>query len=63
VVITGVAIGSTATNANINAGAVITRVRDAAVTSFDDVVKVINQERQQKHPYVPLLLTEPSGLR
>jgi serine protease Do len=63
VVITGIAIGSTAANANVNAGSVIMQVRDSAVTSPDDVVKVINQERQQKRPYVPLLLAEPSGLR
>lgn len=63
VVITGVAIGSTAANSKIDAGSVIMRVRDTAVTSPDDVQKVVDEERQQKRPFVPILVAEPSGRR
>jgi serine protease Do len=63
VLITGVAIGSTAANAKINAGAVIVQVRDAAVASPDDVLNAVDGERKQMHPFVPILIQEPSGLR
>jgi serine protease Do len=63
VVVTGIGIGSEAANTNINAGAVIVRVRDVAVASPDDVVKAVNDERKQMQSFVPLLLSEPSGLR
>ncbi len=63
VVITGVAIGSTAANAKIDAGSVIMRVRNTAVASPDDVQKVVDDERAQKHPFVPMLISEPSGRR
>ncbi len=63
VVITGIAIGSTAANAKINAGTVIVQVRDTAVASPDDVVKLADGERKQMHPFVPMLIAEPSGLR
>ena len=60
---TGVAIGSTAANSKINAGAVIVQVRDMAVTSPDGVQRGVEDERKQQHPFVPMLLAEPSGLR
>ena len=63
VVITGVGIGSEASNTSINAGAVIVRVRDVAVASPDDVAKAVDNERRQMQSFVPLLLAEPSGLR
>jgi serine protease Do len=63
VVITGVAIGSEAANAKVNAGAVILRVRNTPVTSPDDVEKAVENERKQMHPVVPVLLAEPTGLR
>jgi serine protease Do len=63
VVITGVAIGSTAANAKINAGSVIVQVRDAAVASPADVEKAIGDEHNQMHPFVPMLIEEPAGLR
>jgi serine protease Do len=63
VVITGVAIGSTAANAKINAGSVIVQVRDAAVASPDDVEKAIDGEHNQMRPFVPMLIEEPAGLR
>lgn len=63
VVITGVAIGSTAANAKINAGFVIVQVRNAAVVSPDDVLKAVGNEHNQMHPFVPMLIAEPSGLR
>jgi serine protease Do len=63
VVITGVAIGSTAANGKINAGSVILQVRDTKVTSPHDVLKIVADERQQKRPFVPMLLAEPSGSR
>ena len=61
--ITGVAIGSTAADSNINAGSVIVHVRDALVTSPGDVVDDIGKEPEQKKSSVPVLLSEPSGLR
>jgi serine protease Do len=61
--ITGVAIGSTAADSNINAGSVIVQVRGAVVTSPDDVLADIGTEREQKRSAVPVLLSEPSGLR
>jgi len=63
VVITGVAIGSTAANTKIDAGSVILRVRDTTVNSPDDVLKAVADERQQRHPFVPMLITGPSGGR
>jgi serine protease Do len=63
VVITGVGIGSTAANTNINAGAVIVRVRDVSVTLPDDVMKDVDDERKQMHTFVPMLVAEPSGTR
>jgi serine protease Do len=63
VVITGVAVGSAAANGQINAGAVIEQVRGTPVSSPDDVVKALNAERSQMHPFVPMLIQEASGLR
>ena len=63
VVITGVAIGSTAANAKIDAGSVIMQVGGMKVTSPDDVQKVVVDERKQNHPFVPMLVAEPSGSR
>ena len=63
VVITGVAIGSAAANDKINAGAVIVQVRGTPVSSPDDVAKALDTERRQMHPFVPLLIAEPEGLR
>jgi serine protease Do len=63
VVITGVAIGSTAANAKIDAGSVIMLVRTTKVTSPDDVLKVVAEEREQNHPFVPMLIAERSGHR
>ncbi|HEY6434153.1 MAG TPA: trypsin-like peptidase domain-containing protein [Acetobacteraceae bacterium] len=62
-VVTGVAIGSAAANAGINAGAVIVQVRDSPVTSPEDVVKYADAERVQKREFVPMLLSESTGLR
>jgi S1-C subfamily serine protease len=61
--ITGVAIGSTAADNNINAGSVIVQVRRTVVTSPDDVLENIGKERDQKNSSVPMLIAEPSGLR
>ena len=63
VVVTGVAIGSAAANDKINAGTVIEKVRNTAVASPDDVLKAINSEHNEMHPFVPMLLAEPTGLR
>jgi serine protease Do len=63
VVITGVAIGSAAANAKINAGTVILRVRNSVVTSPDDVLKAVDDERKQMNPSVPILLVERPGRR
>jgi len=61
VVITGVAIGSTAANTDINAGSVILRARDTTVSSPDDLLKVVADERQEKRPFIPVLIADPSG--
>jgi S1-C subfamily serine protease len=63
VVITGGVIGSAAANAKINAGTVILRVRNSVVTSPDDVLKAVDDERKQMNPSVPILLVEPPGRR
>jgi serine protease Do len=63
VVATAVAMGSVAADNGINAGAVIVQVRDTAVVSPDDVLKSVNNEREQKHLSVPILLSEFTGLR
>jgi serine protease Do len=63
VVITGVAIGSEAANAKINAGTVILQVRNTPVTSREDVLKALENERKKIHAFVPMLLAEPTGLR
>lgn len=62
-VVTGVVIGSAAANAGINAGAVIVQVRDAPVTSPEDVIKFADTERAQNHGFVPVLISGPAGLR
>jgi serine protease Do len=62
-VITGVAVGSTAADSGINAGSVIMRVRDARIALPDDFLQAIDKERMQKSSFVPMLLSEPSGLR
>jgi serine protease Do len=63
VVITGVGIGSTAANTKISAGAVIVRVRDVTVSSPDNVMKAVDDERRQMQSYVPMLIVDPSGPR
>jgi serine protease Do len=63
VVITGVAIGSTAANAKVDAGSVILQVRDTKVTSPDDVQKIVARERELNRPFVPMLIAGPSGMR
>lgn len=63
VVVTGVTIGSAAADANVNAGSVIVQVRGTQVTSPDELWKQVADERQEKRPFVPVLLAEPSGLR
>lgn len=62
-VVTGVAIGSAAANAGINAGTVILQVRDMQIKSPDDVVKYADAAHAQKDRSVPMLVSEPSGLR
>jgi serine protease Do len=63
VVISAVAMGSQAANRQVDAGAVILAVRDTAVTSPEEVLKAVDDERQQKHPFVPMLLSVSGGLR
>jgi serine protease Do len=63
VVVTAVALGSVAANNLIDAGAVIVAVRDTAVTSPEEVVKAVDNERQQKSTFVPVLIAVPGGLR
>ena len=63
VVATAVAMGSVAADNTINPGAVIVQVRDTAVASPDDVLTAVANERSQKRPSVPMLLSEPTGRR
>ena len=63
VVVTGVAIGSSAANDKINAGSLIQQVRDTAVSSPADVQKALDDERKLQRRSVPMLIAEPSGLR
>jgi serine protease Do len=63
VVAIAVAMGSVAADNGINAGAVIVQVRDTVVASPEDVLKSVNNERLQKRPSVPVLLSEFAGLR
>ncbi len=63
VVISAVALGSEAANRQVDAGAVILAVRDTAVTTPAEVLKAVDNERQQKHPFVPVLLSVSGGLR
>ncbi len=63
VVITGVAIGSSAANIKINSGSVIVQVRNTKVTSPDEVTQAVAKERSDRQSYVPMMLSEPSGLR
>jgi serine protease Do len=63
VVATAVAIGSLAADNDINAGTVIVQVRDTPVASPDDVLQGVASERAQKRTSVPMLLSEPAGLR
>jgi serine protease Do len=63
VVISAVAIGSEAANRQVDAGAVILAVRDTAVTTPGDVLTAVNNERQQKRAFVPILLSVSGGLR
>jgi len=63
VVISAVAMGSQAANRKVDAGAVILAVRDTAVTAPEEVSKAIDNERQQKRPFVPMLLSVSGGLR
>ncbi|HEY2618990.1 MAG TPA: trypsin-like peptidase domain-containing protein [Acetobacteraceae bacterium] len=63
VVATAVAIGSVAADNDINAGTVIVQVRDTIVDTLNDVLTSVSIERGQKRPFVPMLLSEPSGLR
>ena len=63
VVATAVAIGSAAADNDINAGAVIVQVRDTLVASPDDVLRSVANERARKRSSVPMLLSEPDGLR
>jgi serine protease Do len=62
-VVTAVALGSEAANRLVDIGAVILAVRDAAVTSPEEVLKALDNERQQKRSFVPVLLSVPGGLR
>ena len=63
VLITGVAIGSAAANNRINAGSVILQVRGTRVTSPDDVTNTVEKDRGNREASVPIMLSEPAGLR
>jgi serine protease Do len=63
VVISDVAMGSQAANRQVDAGAVILAVRDTAVATPADVLNAVDNERQQKHAFVPVLLSVSGGLR
>ncbi|HET7882847.1 MAG TPA: trypsin-like peptidase domain-containing protein [Acetobacteraceae bacterium] len=62
VVTTGVAIGSAAANKRIDAGTVVLRVRDTAIASPAEFRSSIDNERAQKHMFVPLLISQQGTL-
>jgi serine protease Do len=63
VVITAVAIGGDAANQSIDAGTVIEKVRDTAVSSPDEVVKTAQTDLDQRRPFVPMLISTSEGRR
>ena len=63
VVITAVAVGGDAANQSIDAGVVIEKVRDAPVSAPEDVLKSVETERQQKRPFIPMLISSAGGRR
>ena len=63
VVISAVAMGSEAANRQVDAGAVILAVRDTAVATPSEVLQAVDNERTQKRPFVPMLLSVSGGLR
>ncbi len=60
-VVTAVAMGSQAADRGIDAGLVIVRVRDTAVSSPEDVIKSIDAERQKNRPFVPMQFVDSDG--
>jgi serine protease Do len=60
-VVTAVAIGSEAADRGINAGVVIVQVRGTPVASPEDLLKSVENERQRKSPYVPMLIADSDG--
>jgi serine protease Do len=63
VLVTALALGSEAADLEVNAGSVITRVREASVKSPEDFRKAVDAERQQKRRVVPLLISGTEGRR
>jgi serine protease Do len=61
VVVTGVGIASEAADRGVGAGLVIQRVRNTAVTTPEQVLALIDTEREHKHPAVPMLIADPVG--
>ena len=63
VIVTAVTIGGDAANQQIDAGMVIEKVRDATVSAPDDVLKSVETDREQRRPYVPMLISAAGGRR
>ena len=62
-VVTAVTIGGDAANQSIDAGMVIEKVRDAPVSAPEDVLKSVASEREQRRPFVPMLISSAGGRR
>ena len=63
VVVTAVAIGSAAADLAIDAGAVILKVGASSVSLPEHILQRVADERQQSHPFAPVLIREASGFR
>jgi serine protease Do len=61
-VVTGVAVGSEAADRGVNAGVVIVQVRDTPVASPEELLKSVENERQRKSAYVPMLIADSDGM-
>jgi len=54
-------MGSEVADLGINEGVVIQHVRETRITSPEELLKSLETERQQKPPYVPMLVTDAEG--
>jgi hypothetical protein len=63
VLATAVALGSEAADLDIDAGSVIMMVREVPVKFPVDFLKAVEAEREQRRPFVPVLISGSDGPR